>query len=793
MARFDDERSPALGSDALHKQVATLQKQLDKYRSIAAGSVGAVTKAFTMQGKAQTSLMKLQQRMTKDALTANAKIAKSYEKTTKQVIKLQKQLSKQVARGASGGSGGGFSLGSLLPALSLGGAAFAALRKFQSVGQAQIRGALALGPGVIEQIKKLGLPLSLKGSLGTLGGVAGLGPQQRYGLTPDAIKGLLGLQSSIRGVGEELSGELITELVRSFGADRSRFGQFVKMLNTGGAERALGLLSNPSQIEIADTIRNALAIQASDNPELTAIRSFVETTQALDKAFETLVLSISKELAPAMQQLAAYAETLPAKFEAAFQTLKGFGISPGVALGVGAGGAALLGLGARGGLPGLIAAGAAYDVWGAVQVYNESVGLAGDLSRLAAADQQTGGQVQQVKALIEKQLAAAKTTLDELKAKRAKIDARIYDLYKSNERGVFRQFFGADQYAPMTEMKANALRAARQKITDQIDALEKPIQEAAKTEQSPATSFFQTLKNQAIDAAVKGFDFARETFEQLKTAIANGRAELARQRAARSAELDLTASERASLTGVRRAELELAKMNPYGQILAAPETRRLQEQIRDEIKSLNDKLANIDESTKEGKIQANQIREQVLRLRIEEKAAAQSLIQAYLDSEISKVFGSIGRFEKIILERDLNARIGLEKGILRRDLPEVTGSLKPSGRLPRSALEVAGSVMPNVPTLTKGDKEQIDRLDILVRQNQQLLRILPTVAAEPQNEPRRKRRRMGGSGATDNDKDPAPKLLQAAKLLGEAAQGMPLIDDKPVSTRLQSGGPIFIP
>lgn len=109
MARFDNERADSQGSEALQKQIATLQKQLDKYRSIAVNSVGAVTKAFSTQGKAQTAVMKLQQRITKDALTANQKIAKSYEKTTKQVIKLQRQLSKQVARGASGGSGGGFS------------------------------------------------------------------------------------------------------------------------------------------------------------------------------------------------------------------------------------------------------------------------------------------------------------------------------------------------------------------------------------------------------------------------------------------------------------------------------------------------------------------------------------------------------------------------------------------------------------------------------------------------------------------------------------------------------------
>jgi hypothetical protein len=160
--------------------------------------------------------------------------------------------------------------------------------------------------------------------------------------------------------------------------------------------------------------------------------------------------------------------------------------------------------------------------------------------------------------------------------------------------------------------------------------------------------------------------------------------------AARREGAELGAAEQASLTQLRRYELQAAQMTPLGPIGALSELNTLQKQIRDEIQALQVVLQNTYEGDEKGRIQANGIRSEIASLRVEEKQHAMALNSAILDSVLQAAMGSVGRFEKIIITRDQNLARGLQMGIINAPAPFV-GSIGPShNRQPIHIQDVLG-------------------------------------------------------------------------------------------------------
>ena len=629
---------------------------------------------------------------------------------------------------------------SFLKIASVSAVAFAAWRKFQSIGEAQLKAALALGPGVIQRVEALGLDLSERAGLRTLGGVAAIGPQQRYGLGDNrVIEALLRIQESIKGVGEDLSSSLVVDLVKSFGADRRRFTEFVGVVNTQGIELALKRYATPSNIETVDSILNALQMtQQSEagtlDPILQVLIGLKKTTETLDRTFEKLVTTLTAELQPALSALAEYTERLPALLDASFDTLKGWGISPSMALGVGAG-AALLGPSLLRGGAGFTARGGGAVMRGAGALVSNPIGAGVVIGTGAAlaidhltheeslyeiwtmvqdAHERAEKARQQFVSLVERNVATAQTDLERLVAERQSVDVAVGKVYEEHQLSLLAQFWGYDEYAPEADKQAEALRQQREQLTAQIEAIRKTEQEIGQTQtqtQKSASTLFDVIRTKAIEAAEKGIAYLREQYERLQAAIADANLEAARQRAAVAGELALTASERATVTELRRLQLQFSGMTPFGKIASARETKALVDAIAAEIATLEKQLANIDRNTAEGRSEANKLNAQIMRLRIEERQARYDLQRAFVDAEIGKYLHTgIGHFEKIIIDHTRNVARGLEVGILRPDIPHITGKVGPEAadlsHRPQDALSVAMRSY----GLTKGDAEQLKEL-----------------------------------------------------------------------------------
>lgn len=200
----------------------------------------------------------------------------------------------------------------------------------------------------------------------------------------------------------------------------------------------------------------------------------------------------------------------------------------------------------------------------------------------------------------------------------------------------------------------------------------------------PVVKLMDWIKRGA-NAAKRGVDALGKSLKELEQKALEANLKKLQQQAAKRQQLELTASEQASLTQLARIEFQIAQTSPFGVAASRAEMESLLGRIADEIAALEDYLANIDQSTAQGRIEANKTRGEIAQLRLERKQINRQFLDALKGLAISEVLGAGGAFRKIILDQNNALAIALEKGIFRDDLPEVTGSIGPSkGLHPRT-------------------------------------------------------------------------------------------------------------
>ena len=88
-------------------------------------------------------------------------------------------------------------------------------------------------------------------------------------------------------------------------------------------------------------------------------------------------------------------------------------------------------------------------------------------------------------------------------------------------------------------------------------------------------------------------------------------------------------------------ELEIAKIGPFGVLQAGQEASQFLDQLQSQESVLGDILGTLDLSTREGRIQSNQLLLQVRGLEREERELRRSLITAFLDAGVGLALGLV--------------------------------------------------------------------------------------------------------------------------------------------------------
>lgn len=319
-----------------------------------------------------------------------------------------------------------------------------------------------------------------------------------------------------------------------------------------------------------------------------------------------------------------------------------------------------------------------------------------------------------------KNRASATSDLDRLRAKRQEIDAMLLAMpaggIKPTDSGIFSRdniTAGFSKYLGLTPdlpqvnpAQIDRLRQQRADISRQIKALQS----------SPGGSGISD-----IFAGIKtGFDKAASAAGRFKTGLDNvieslGEANVRRlqEQAARMRPLQLAAGEASARTQLSRLDFESASASIFGPIGGFSEFKNLQVQLNQEIESLTEVMHNIDTNTAEGRIEAMQLNAQIKSLRLESKQRSIQMTQAMLDGVVSQAFNA-GRFSKIIFNQSQNLRKGLDLQAITPHFPQITGSLKPSGRRP-TRLNAAGNAIDAVKNLSRAANDLVGYLEDIVQ------------------------------------------------------------------------------
>jgi len=586
------------------KIITKLLKNFDKANKNSFKHLAKYQKQFAKQQKNDLKThIKALNKSNKQSLQHVQKMQRQYQRLAREKIK----ASKVNMRG--GGLGiGGFGMGSVISTAAI----YGAFRKLMNTST----------PFLQAEINARGSAIHIKNAM--LGNVAGskaaglvsayqsMGAAQMFNTSPDAIKGLLRLQSELaRGAGADIATQLVQDLTASYGNATDSLNRFLEASAHGRNIQEV-LKSFASGRNITETTRalNALSIAqdslAGKNDPL--VESNIKITQSLDKLdakIENIINQLTKKLIPAIETIT----NLVDKMSPETLALLGGGamLAPGL-LSVGGG---YLGgkLATRGLLSGAKLAGGAGLGLGAGS--STAGALAGATGILAGAAAIAG-----ISAL----------GLDVLTDRHHK-GAALWWL-EAKQRGLGSPLDQANDLK-LKQLKAEAKRlkaeAAAKVIPQQKEIAEK-IKEATDKLPKPTDKL---------------------------TAL--------QQQAARQQQSELNAQVAKSITSSARAAYEYAKLSPFGNSMglmqALPEFNSMQKSIRDEIVKLQSFLETIDISNEHGLIQSQQIKQQIMELRRDEKQNNIELLQGmrggYIDAVQQLAFGA-GRFSKIVTTKDLN-------------------------------------------------------------------------------------------------------------------------------------------
>jgi len=616
------------------------------------------------------------------------RFARQTQRTANQQIKAYQRIARERMRmmRADQKASEGMAEGWLKAAAVISGVLFT-FRRAQSLIDQQLRAAVRFGPNIARQIRgSLPPGLSETDALRFLGGIGGISDQVRFSLDAPALKALTELKGQLKNFGD-IGDDLVQKYISGFGDEMSRLREFTKAIPTIGVESAIKRYATIGNIGVADQILNALATQkqvdqGTADPTIQAALKVKESMLKLNKRLEELIQSLTQKLVPIITKVADYLEKMSTGeilgtalagylgLKAGGAMLRGGGRLIGRGLGIGGGAAA-----AGGGsllinpITGAIVVGTAAAL--AIDKYSdkEHTGAIGWYLRAKDSQQRVTDQNLSLRDKYAREMETAQTEIDRLKAQRSMLRAEI---------GAIPNKWGGG-YSDENRQKLQMLQVQRQRILEKIEKLEAEQEKLTKQAEPKQKSLWETIKDGASKAADKVAEFS----QKLKTAAANKRFEELKKQAARMGELQLSARLEATQTDLARQQYELARIGPFGSLGALPEMRSLNATIESEMSSLQEVLSNIDTNTKQGQIEANGIRGQILRLRTEEKRNNSQVLNAMLDNTISQAFGAGGRFSKILITDKQNLAPALEKGIATPDLPYITGTVgTPSGRQP---------------------------------------------------------------------------------------------------------------
>jgi len=735
MPRKQDNTDPSKQLDMLKDRYSKLHEQTmksvksNKSLQAAMKSQKKITDAVNKSSKTQISALKGQAKFanqTVKAYKASERTMRRTIKTQEKMFRAEKKLMRQrerIARmsrrgGGAAGGFGGLGLGSIAGL----GLVYGALRKIQSLAERQIQAAVVAGvPSVTALRRNLPSGVTSSRALGLLGSLQ-QSSTLRYG-TQGVPEATAKLAESVRGLGD-VGTDLAGQFVQSLEPAMQR--AFILAVNAKGVQSAVREFATGQNIGLATSLMNAgqLAGGQTGEPLIDAAVSTQKAFDSLNASIEKVIGTLADKLAPAVEKLAGIVE----------------GASPGQ-LGLAAGGALALGIGGKGALKlggkGLAAGGrAALPALANPFTAAAAVGTAGaygiDWLAHGKSLHSEIADVGRAKGRVLKQSGILGKTGN----RRNELQAALAKYATKHERGVFKQFFGADSFS-------DADKKVIEDYRNQIANLTATTTKAAKTEHQLATERKESdrISNlQAASAAREIFapkiglagaatglagemirssflapyrdmqvplnpkqqawqdkllaqvslleqdlakidvntDGGRVESAKVKTEIQGLRNDSASQR---QASFNLQMSDYSDKLNVMRMQFQIARTTPVGIIGGMKESAALQKGLLSEInriKGLITEQRQID--TPESLREARRLQQISLGMQAEIRGLRIKEMQYLIDSFVSQAMQTMN-FSKIVIDQNQNLGMGLARGMVQAR-PYITGSLTPSGARP---------------------------------------------------------------------------------------------------------------
>lgn len=695
--------------EKLSAEQAKAQKQIEK-------STKSVTTALKRENillKGKNKLQNIISKSQRDQMKVISKAAKQREKQLKretrlvqknfkQQLRLETKLNRtreRLARKSRSGRGrGGFSLPQLGVGLAGLGLGVAAIRQIKDIADSRRSLAVSGGLSSLQNVKQfIGKDIAVISGAKLVDQFLQQSPTTlALGRDPLITKGLLRLQDELSGVGTDLANQIILGLSSSF-RDPKRLKGFLGAISSGkDIEQTLRQFQ--TQNNVTETLRALNALGVTNLPTtgddiLDIQRELVKTTEKLKAEFERFSSTVAKDMVGSIKQLTEKLGKI-LEFLGGLST-KEFAIGAGVAaIGTGAlafGGSAIaragLKLAVRGGgallpagLAGAAAVAAPIAIGGAIAIHKTNQTKQSLREALSANERQSLG----LRRLDESALRLERDG-HPLRAKRTRIERQITAISPAKTESSF--LFGnqlTGEFTPQQNRQLAKLNKQRSAIQNDIDSLQ--------TREQIETKVIQSKRKEikSVEDATKSVNNFAEKLK--KAPVTETKIDRDLSLLFKRADLEINAIESQSQTALRRTELEIAKIGPFGILQAGQEASKFLDQLQSQEAVLREILGTLDLSTREGRIHGNQLLLQVRNLQREEKELRRSLVTAFLDQSLSQALGA-GRFSKILVTSDQNVGIGLRQGVfgLPKDIrKQLLGSVDPKlpKVQPRTALEV---------------------------------------------------------------------------------------------------------
>lgn len=682
---------------------------------------------------------------TMKALRVENQLLKGKSRLQGQVQRLTNQLNQQrrsVEKATRSNKLYAGSFGRIVAGVGALGLAYKAFGQIQKIVDARLGTFLNLGAGATQRISQLGgqgIAPTTKFEL--LSGFVGQGINQFIQGQSEAIqKALLSFQDRLsKTVGATTANQLLLDVTKSFGADVGRRRAFLESVGQQGVEPALQKFL--SQSTFVPFTRAINALQQPQDPTLQIRADFLSTIEELKRAFELLVVEVGGDLVGVLKQLTPELK----KFLQWVSKLSSKDLAIGAAVGAGgliaanaAGGAALRGAGKLA-AKGIGAAVGAVGSAGAVGI-GSAVLAADQFNRFARGKGTIGGSLtdslfdfDEKQAEINRKgdvelLRALRVTPREFERKQKRLqeqnqqqDAKRLQALRKETKAIDQATKSVDKFADKLKTTPTAepakdilgglileqaelqlpkeleraisatrreeLNLARQGLfggrlaLDELSSLRGSLEDELETAR-------KDLAVQQKILAVAPDKQAEIEAERLRTAIVALQGQMRQTGiAVQQAPLQLRTEE----TALRRLELTIASLTPFGRIGALKETQQVNKSLRQEIAILN-RMAASQELTA---LETIKVRQSIISRELEIRSNQRAFLSALKDQSLAQVAGATGGGRSIIITQQDNAAIGLRKKLF--GLPsELTRPLvgnvdkRIAPRMPMTAMEILG-------------------------------------------------------------------------------------------------------